>query len=214
MILEPIQTGKSIDYPTLKKGLQDLNKSITFDDGCGYTIYMMREGSMRAGIHYNTKMVAAVERSVMQEFTVFDGNDRFEVPCSMDEFFAADKEDPDYYCLEVIVDPNKDPLRFSILSQWIGLDGAKVLSNKKGADTSVIRMPDGCIIVATPMKIVELPCSVLHIGWRQVFERLIDARIPGITKETLGKKFNVDMTAPYNSDLQITLATHGLPTIG
>jgi hypothetical protein len=42
----------------------------------------------------------------------------------------------------------------------------------------------------------------------------MDAKIPGVTKETLGKKFGVDLSHPYNSDLQITLATKNLPTIG
>ena len=34
---------------------------------------------------------------------------------------------------------------------------------------------------------------VVRVGWRHTFERLIAAGIPGITRESLAKKFAVDM---------------------
>jgi len=220
-----IQSGKSIAYTAMKQGLQELNRSITFDDGCGQVIYMSVEGRMRAGIYFNNKYLSAVERATMSEFTIFDGSDRFEVPCSRDEFLTSDKNDLNYFTQELFVYKDTRPMDHFILDQWIGLSGSKTLKNGKGGETLLIRVPTdmvahdgatvpaGSIIVSTPMKIVTLPCQVLHIGWREVFERLLQANIPRITKESLSKKFGVDMTAPFTSDLQLVTATKGIPTI-
>ena len=207
-----IQTSKSIDYTTMKRGLQELNRSIVFDDGCGQVIYMMNEGKMRAGIYHNNRYLSAVERTLMPEFSVFDGYDNFEVPCTRDEFFASDKDDLTHYVQEIVVNAQTDPLNHMILSNFIGLDGSKTLKNGRGGETIVVRFPTGDIVVSTPMKIVRLPSQVIQIGWREVFERLLTADIPGITKESLSKKFGVDMNCPYKYDLQLTQATNGLPT--
>jgi hypothetical protein len=208
-----IQTGKSIDYPTMKKGLQELNRSIVFDDGCGQVIYMMNEGRMRAGIYFHNRYLSAVERTLMPEFSVYDGYDNFEVPCTRDEFFVSPKDDLTHYVQEIVVDEKTDPMRHMILSSFIGLDGSKTLKNGRGGETIVVRFPNGDIVISTPMKIVRLPSQVIQIGWREVFERLLQANIPGVSKESLGKKFGVDMTSAFQHDLQLAMATNGLPTI-
>ena len=44
-----------------------------------------------------------------------------------------------------------------------------------------------------PVRYQKVRDRVFRLGWRYTFERLVMANVPGVTRESLGEKFGVDM---------------------
>jgi hypothetical protein len=73
------------------------------------------------------------------------------------------------------------------------------------SDTLVLRK-DGKLVRVLALKPMKVRGRVMQVGWRHTFERLILAKIPNITRESLALKFSVDMWKWPNGTPEETLA--------
>ena len=203
--------GNSIDYNDLKKKLLELQPNLVFDEGSGRCVYMFAEGKMRAGLYYNKDYISAVERGAIPELSLYDKWEDQVIPASPQEVLA-EPDGTKAWFEEIWVTREKDPQNFMVLDQWLGIEPIRILKYPK-TEVMVQRENGCCIVISNGFRKVSLPSHVLRIGWREVLERLLDARIPNITKNALEKKFNVDLSGPRRSGLQLEVAMAGVPTM-
>lgn len=178
--------GHSLNALTVQRGLQELNSDISFDpvvnrpSDNSYVLEMPREARDciergRCPICHNGRYIVAMDRNVIPEFKVWTMKDAEDLAT----FGEADKDDARVKYLGI---PKEHP-------EYQDLYDAA----KKGSRNDLRILSNGTLVrcwVTAPRKVRD---RVVMVGWRHTFERLIMAKIPGVTRESLAAKFSVDM---------------------
>jgi len=166
--------GQSIDSETIKKGLRELCSDIHFDMGTNLGQWHPMQPD-RQGVYHHGRHICSMDRGVCPEFKVWSVEESI-VPASFSE---VDNEE---VSLQYVVIPHDTP----------GYEDAWSDARKGRRDDVQIRA-DGNMVKLTPVRVSKVRGRCIRVGWRHTFERLILANIPGVTREALAAKFNVDM---------------------
>jgi len=178
--------GKVLQFDTVERGLTELNSDISLDvpvRRSGDYSYLFtpsddaaeanRRG--RAGVYYNGRYVCALDRGSIPEIKVYGVDDGF-VPIDMDKIHLYDDSKVSY--MEILPE---SPFYHAALSKA-----------QRHDDNFVIRA-DGKVFFYQPLRLGKVRGAVQKLGWRHTFEALLRKNIPGVDRDSLSRKFNVDM---------------------
>ena len=166
--------GDCLDSVTVEAGLSDLCPGIHFDMGGKLNLDHPYIES-RQGVFYQGRHICSMDRGMIPEFKVWTVKDDW-IDCSIGE---ADMEG--VKCLWYVVPTGTPGYREMYEDARRGLFDEMYIRN------------DGALIRLTAKKMAKVKGRVLTIGWRTTFEALVRAGVPGITRESLGAKFGVNM---------------------
>ena len=177
--------GKVLTFDTVERGLRELNNDISLDApvrrSADYTYLFTpsdeaaeanRKG--RAGIYHSGRYVCALDRGSIPEIKVYGVEDGF-VSIDMDKIYQHDDTRVSY--MEILPE---SPYYHAALSKAERHDDNFALNNGK-------------VYFYQPLRIGKKRGAVQKLGWRHTFEALLRRKIHGITRDSLAKKFNVDM---------------------
>lgn len=167
--------GKQLNEVDIKRGLQELNADIHFDMGTNFNQWHPYQ-STRQGVFYKGTHVCSMDRGLIPEYKVWDVQ---EAPVEA-SFSEADREDV-HVAYRVI--EREHP----------GYADLYLMAQRKTTDMLQIREEDGALMYVKCMKMGKTRGRCMRVGWRHVFENLVLRNIPGITRQSLGEKFHVDM---------------------
>lgn len=172
------QAGRTLDEAVVKRGLRELCPGLHFDlAGCLTSQTGIHPGiESRQGVYYEGRHITAMDRGWLPEFKQWSVAEQV-VPI---EWSQADEEGASIQFVAVAPD---DPLYPDL----------RALA-ERGSDPTVM-LWHGKVYRCRPMGVRKRPQSVIWVGWRHTFERLLAARLPGITRASLSAKFGVDMFA-------------------
>ena len=173
MFEEQTHCGVSLDETTIKSGLQELNSSIHFDMLTNVGQWHPHQES-RQGVWYEGRHISSMDRLQSPEFKIWSVEQGVVEIDPVD----ADKYD-DGHCVYVEILPT-DRFYSAALEKAEKNDDRFTLDNGKVLKWSYFRM-------------MKKRGIVMRLGWRHVFEKLVRAKIPGVTRDSLALKFNVDM---------------------
>jgi hypothetical protein len=166
--------GQSLDSETIKKGLRELCSDLHFDMGTNLNHWHPMQDT-RQGVFHNGRHICSMDRGMCPEFKVWDVQTRV-VPVPLNQ---ADQEGVRVFYSVITLDtPGYEELH---------------LAAQKGKYEDLQVRPDGTLIRLAAHKEQKARGRVIRVGWRHTFERLILGQVPGITREALAAKFNVDM---------------------
>lgn len=166
--------GHTLDSAKIEMGLRELNKDLHFDMGTKLGMWHPMQ-SHRQGVFYHGQHICSMDRGIVPEFKQWTTT-QADVPVSWNE---ADMDDVK---LSYETIPKSHPMYTEI---YVDTSLGKVLD-------CFIR-PDGVLVKVTPKRTQTVLNRVYQVGWRHTFERLIHAKIPGVTRQSIAEKFNVDM---------------------
>ena len=166
--------GKVIQESTIKTGLRELQPGIHFDMGTNLGQWLPKQDK-RQGIFYDGKHICSMDRGPVSEFTVWE-----QVPgiVEIDMVDAESDDDANVFFMEIL--PN-DP----------GYETAKIKAIREDDNYKIDE--NGKVFRYQALKMGKVKGECLRIGWRHTFERLIAAKIPGVTRQSIAAKFGVDM---------------------
>ncbi len=165
--------GKDIDSSVLERGLRELCMDLHFDaatkQGAWHPYQATRQGVFYHGIH-----ICSMDRGIVPEFKQWSLVRRL-VEVGWEE---ADKEDVSIQ-YNAIPSTNADYIDAAVrcMAKTVGYE----------------YRPDGCIVKYTPVAYRKVRGRVVQLGWRHTFERIISRDLPGLTRDAIGRKFEVDM---------------------
>lgn len=166
--------GKSLDESAVKTELRRLCPGIHFDlaAAIGQIHPFIND---RQGVYYEGRHIAAMDRGIIPEFKLWTTSKMLaEV-----EWFRADEEGVSiHYETVTRIDPE--------YNEWLS-------TALKGQNPSLRVRSDGAILRMIPRKYVSVKSHVFRVGWRHTFERILRNNLPGISRESIGKAFGVDM---------------------
>lgn len=185
--------GQLLDEVDVKRGLQELNPDIAFDvannrPGDWNYVLVLADQRYRNAIErsrqpvlWRDKYICSMDRGMLQPTKQWALGDRVvEVP-------ASPEADECFYCKTAPADSTYPAL----------------LDKVHRGDPDVVMGGDGLITRYYSFQRIKVRSHVILVGWRHTFENLIAADIPGITRESLAKKFRVDLyTTPRSVDGQ------------
>jgi hypothetical protein len=166
--------GQSLDSETIKKGLKELCSDLHFDMGTNLNHWHPMQDT-RQGVFHNGRHICSMDRGMCPEFKVWDVETRV-VPVPLSE---AGRED---VRVQYAVVPVNTP----------GYEELHVAASKGQHENMQVR-EDGSLIRLRALRAQKARGRVIRVGWRHTFERLILGQVPGVTREALAAKFNVDM---------------------
>jgi hypothetical protein len=180
--------GKAIAHETLRKGMLELCPDLQFDIAGAHGLIHPYIAE-RVGVFYNGIHICAMDRGMVPEFKIWTVKKAL-VPISLSEAHAK--------CL---------PIQFMEIlpgSEYYDMGKEKA---HKGDDAWNYDPEKNRLLRYQAFEWREAVDRIERVGWRHTFERLIAARIDGITRESIGKKFGVDMNVyPTGSPEDINLA--------
>jgi len=173
-------------FETIEKGLKELNNDISLDVPVRRSLdwsYMFvpapgavatnRKG--RAAVYHGERYVCALDRGDVPEVKVYGVEDGF-IPIQMSEIHRYDDSKVSY--MEILPE---SPYYHAALSMA-----------QRGDDNFTIAK-GGKVFLYEAQRWGKVRGGVQKLGWRHTFEALLRRKIPGITRDSLAKKFNVDM---------------------
>lgn len=183
--------GHTLSYPVVEKGLQELQPGIHLDMGpkLGMEHPFMAE---RAGVYYEGRHICSIDRGIIPEYKVWTQIDgAVEIPITEAERY----EDAVVGFVEILPE---NPIYHDAWDLAVkGHDNYKIERRQDGDKLFHHRC----------LRIQKVRGRVVRVGWRHTFERLIAAKIPGITRQSLAAKFNVDMNRfPVGSQEEVHAA--------
>lgn len=183
--------GHTLSYPVVEKGLQELQPGIHFDMGPRLNMEhpFMAE---RAGVYYDGKHICSIDRGIIPEYKVWTQEDgAVEIP-------IVDAERYDDAVVAFVEILPTSPI----------YQDAWDLAAKGHDNYKIDRRADGDkLFHHRCMRVVKVRGRVLRVGWRHTFERLVAAKIPGVTRQSLATKFGVDMNRmPVGSKEEVEAA--------
>jgi hypothetical protein len=178
-----VNLGKQIDSAVIQQGLRELNPEINFDvanrlEEWNYALVMdpKRRAAIEAGrmpVLYREKYTCSLDRDMVPEVKVWEQVTKW---------------------VEVPADPNSfsDAINYELVApaDWTY---AGLLQRVQAKDPSCQMEAGG--FIRRHWQMVPMPTRgrVVMLGWRHTFENLLHHDIPGVTRATLGEKFQVDM---------------------
>lgn len=187
----------SLHHTTIVKAIQDLNPAVLFDDGIKFH-YLGAPHGQRSGLSYQGKHIANLELGDIPEMNELGdvGDALFPVHPTV----ALRKEN--YYDVITyqIVAEITSPLFLEAHLQMekktvecVSVGGYDVM-----AERVMVELPDGSqdhgMLLRLYLKRCSLPYTVTKIGWRESLERILNAKIPNVTRTLLGQKLGVDLS--------------------
>lgn len=178
--------GQTLESGEVERGLRDLNRDISFDpvirrpSEFGYVLEMV-PGARKAverdriPIIHNERSVSAMDRNTIPEFKVWTLVEKI-VPTTLREV------DHDDASMPYFVVPKSDPNYSDLFSETI-----------RGLRDDYLVGSNGKLLKAWAHIPRKVRGPVFRLGWRHTFEQLLLAGIPGITRESLAGRFNVNM---------------------
>lgn len=167
--------GRVLDASLIEAGLRALCPGLHFDMAgkLGQVHPFIND---RQGVYYEGRHIVSMDRGFVPEYKIWDAKD-YLVPI---EWCDADKEGASIRYESVLTD---DP-------QYVDIYAAAL----KGSDPNYFLRDDGSVIRCYPVAMQKRKNRVVRVGWRHTFERLIQANLPGLTREAISRKFGVDMS--------------------
>jgi hypothetical protein len=180
-----------IKYINLVNGLKELNNKIRIDTDSAYG----GDGDdSRCGIYYNSKLISAIDNKDIPEYDKYNRPEKQIINVS--PRYALNNKDT---CTtqHILIEPD-NLVMLNEVNQKLGLKDMDeinfgtydVIATREKVVTNA-GLVDDAIMLRRYFKEVELPTHVETIGWRHIFERIIAAKIPKITRQALNKKFKV-----------------------
>lgn len=184
----PPDYGKVMQSVDIEKGLKELNPDIHFDLGGKFNAIHPYIAD-RQGVWYKGRHVCSMDRGPIPEYKIWMMSKCVvEVPWS-----EVDKED--VWIQYVLVNPAEP-----------GYDDLCILASRN-LTNDVAFDGKGRLMRLSCRAVRNIPSRVLRVGWRHTFYRMVAWGVPGITNETLSKKFNIDMSmVPFGSPEEIRRA--------
>lgn len=182
-----VELGKPIDFSVVEKGLRELNSSISLDVPQRRQSdwnYLLSGGDAKANeaqrkgyssVYYGERFLCAIDRGIIPEFKVWDVKEGFaEVPMSdFDKY-----EDARISYVEIL--PTYEHY-------------SSALAKAQAHDDAYMLRGDGKVFWYKCVRPQKVLGSVQKLGWRHTFESILRSNINGITRDSLGAKFGVDM---------------------
>lgn len=166
--------GKTLDSTKIEVGLRELNRDIHCDMGTKIGHWHPYQES-RQGVFYRGAHLCSMDRGIVPEFKIWSVKE-YLVPVPISE---AEKE---RVSLMYQVVPVNTPGYFDLYEEA-----------RQGKHATLDIRADGALVQLTAHEKKKMPHKVVLVGWRHTFERLLKEKIPGVTRESLGVKFGVDM---------------------
>lgn len=198
-----LSLGRSLDYSDVVRGLRELNTAISFDavvnrpSDYEYALKPPAESDLIAqreegsGVYFNGRYVCRIDRGQIPELKLWNVTSGVKSIGSAD----LDKHDEVRVCYIEIL-PTDSFYQAALEKAQKHDDNYKI-----EADGRVFRYE---AFIET-----KVPGRVIRVGWRHTFEALIRANIPGVTRESLGNKFAVDMyQVPLGDPEQVDAALY------
>lgn len=177
-----MEFGKQLDSSTVETGLRELNNDISFDAPLNrpsdYHFPFSHAADYIAkymGVYYNGKHVCAMDRGVMPEVKVWSVREDFQ-PIDMVDI---EKFENTRVIWVVVPEHHKNY--------------HEALSRAEGGDDNYQFDENGRVIRMQALLWGKVKDRVIQIGWRHTFEALLREKIPGVTRDTLGEKFGINM---------------------
>lgn len=179
------QWGQKLDSVDVERKLSELQPDLKFDVAMklGDWTYVLdtspdkrrKMEAERVAIQYRDRYICAMDRGVIPEMKQWSVAERV-VPVGMDEI------DNDEVSIHWAVVPQETE---NYVDLW--------RLAQSGADPSLEIRADGKLVQYQCRAVRKVPSRVVRMGWRHTFERLLQAKIPGVTRKALAEKFGVDM---------------------
>ncbi len=179
--------GVSLSSDSIQKGLRELNPDFAFDVAVNrpgdweHTLQFRSHDALEAmrknrlPVLWRDRYISALDRGVVPEFKQWSVVERVvEIP-----WYEADKEDVS--------------ISFEIVHPWADGYVDLYLLASMGSDPGLQIMAGGGLYRMKCMGYKKVRGGIVAVGWRHTFERILRFDIPGVTRETLGLKFGVDM---------------------
>lgn len=173
-------------FDTVERGLRELNNDIALDvpvrrsadwnylfDPQDDTAKANRKN--RAAVYYGDRYICAIDRGDIPEIKVYGVTDGFR---SIEMKDIHKYEDSKVTYLEI---KPESPYYHAALTK------------AQRGDDNFTQTSDGRVFMYEAMVFGKVRGNVQKLGWRHTFEALLRAKIPGVTRSSLGKKFSVDM---------------------
>lgn len=181
------ELGHALDSAVIQSGLKELNKDFAFDvvvnrPGDWENVVQFRDHAALEAVRKNRlpvligdRYICGLDRGIVPEFKQWTVKQQImEVPWA-----DADKDDVSIQW--VTVPPHYE-----------GYEDLYRIAAKR-LDPSYSIMPGGMLVRRRCMGYVKVRGSIVSLGWRHTFERIIHENIPGATRQAIGQKFGVDM---------------------
>lgn len=171
---QSIDLGKPLHETTVKAGLIELNPGFHFDMLTAIGQWHPYQAS-RQGVWFEGKHICSMDRDVLPEYKLWNVEDGVEEVTPM----HADSLD-NVFCVYVQILPT-DPTYQDAL-----------LKAEKNDDNFTLH-DNGKVFKWTHLRFTKVKGDVVKLGWRHVFEKILQCNISGVTRQSLGEKFSVDM---------------------
>jgi hypothetical protein len=181
-----VDFGKMLRFDVIERGLKELNCDISLDVPVRRSSdwsYMFEfapgadESSRRgrAAVYYGEKYICALDRGDVPEIKIY-GVEPGWVSIPMSDIHKWDDSKVSY--MEILPE-----------SPYYHL----ALSKAQRKDDNYTIADNGKVFLYEAMRWTKTRGPVQKLGWRHTFEALLRAKIAGVTRESLAKKFGVDM---------------------
>lgn len=177
--------GATLSSVAIEKGLRELNPDIHFDmpnqiESSHFLVqgvpHFERVNSNRQGIYWHGHYIAGMDRGMVTEFKVWEEEDGIE------EIPASEKDRDDQGCCTYIEILPTDPFYNAALLK------------AQAKDDSFVLQPDGKVFKWAYFKFTKVRGRIVRVGWRHTFENVAKWGIPGVTRQAIEEKFNVDLS--------------------
>lgn len=166
--------GQVLDSFVIETGLRELCPDLHFDLG-GKHNQLHPFINQRQGVYYKGNHVCSMDRGMVPEFKLWTVK-WAKVPVGWED---ADKDDVS--------------IQYRVVHPWEPEFMELYEKASKGNLPEYQLLDDGRLIHAHCVADRKVCDRVALVGWRHTFERLLHHQVPGITRESLAKKFGVDM---------------------
>jgi hypothetical protein len=176
--------GATLSSVEIEKGLRELCPDIHFDmpnnlEEAAFVAQTARFDAINAnrqGVYWNGRYLTGMDRGLVTEFKVWEEEDGIEeIPPGHEHLYD------DGCCTYIEILP-------------IDSFYSEALSKAQAKDDNFTLGPAGQVYKWAYFRFTRVRGRIIRMGWRHTFENLATAGVPGITRRTLAKKFNVDLS--------------------
>jgi len=181
--------GRVLDSAVIQTGLKDLNRDFAFDVAVNRpadygNVVQFRDPQAleamrlnRLPVMYGDRYIVGMDRGMVTEFKQWSVK---EVVTEID-WADADKDGLMPSIQQLPVFPT-EPDYFDLWDKAL-----------HGGDPGLAILPGGRLVRRKAMGYTKVRGRVIRLGWRHTLERIINAQIPGATRQAIADKFSVDM---------------------
>lgn len=180
-----VDYGKSLDSADIEKGLREMNPDISFDmpNRLSHASFVMQGvpdfetlNQNRKGVYYNGYYICPMDRGMVTEVPVT------EMELGHKEIPAIDVDKYDEVLTSFLEVLPTDP------------DYNNALVKAQLKDDNYVQDPDGKVFRYRYVVLAMMPGRTIRVGWKSTFRALVAAKIPGVTKQAIERRFGVDLS--------------------